>query len=84
MEQLTGQKNIIKIIQLPLAKSYTKKPGLTHFLKARHDNKQVIPLDAQESYRLSSFAMADCLIKLDENKSDFKEGDMVEAHILPL
>ncbi len=82
LEKLTAQKNIIKIIRLPLGKPYTKKTGLTHFLKARHDDKQVIPLDAQESYRLSSFALADCLIKLEENKSDFKEGDMVEVHIL--
>jgi len=84
LEQLTARKNIIKIIQLPLGKSYTKKTGLTHFIKARRDDKQVMPLDAQESYRLSSFAMADCFVKLEENKSDFKQGDMVEVHILPL
>lgn len=84
VEQLTFRTSIIKVEQLPLTKALTKKTGLTHFLKGLHTGKTVSPLDAQESYRLSSFARANCLIVLEENKEDFSEGDRVEVHPLPL
>lgn len=84
IEGLTGRKDIIKTCPLPLTAALTKKTGLTHFLKGLSDGTTVNPLDAQESFRLSSFAKANCLIVLDENKEDFDEGDMVEVHLLPL
>ena len=84
VEQLTFRKSIIKVEHLPLIKASTKKTGLTHFLKGLHNGKTVSPLDAQESFRLSSFARANCLIVLEENKEEFSEGDMVEVHLLPL
>ncbi|MBI3883527.1 MAG: molybdopterin molybdenumtransferase MoeA, partial [Sphingobacteriales bacterium] len=40
-------------------------------------------LPAQESFRLSSFTNANCLIVLEEDRSDYKEGDTVEIHLLP-
>lgn len=61
-----------------------KKPaGLTQFLKAYFDGKTVKDLKAQESFRLSSFAKANCLIKLDEDRTEYKAGEEVEIHILP-
>lgn len=61
-----------------------KKPaGITHFLKAYFDGKYVTGLKAQESFRLSSFAIANCLIKLDEDRTEYKAGEEVEIHILP-
>jgi molybdopterin molybdotransferase len=68
---------------LPLASAYSKKAGLTHFLKGKIVGDEVMPLTAQESYRLSSFAVADCLIVLEEDQTDFNKGDIVEVHILP-
>jgi molybdopterin molybdotransferase len=61
-----------------------KKPaGLTQFLKAYFDGKTVKDLKAQESFRLSSFAKANCMIKLDEDRTEYKGGEEVEIHILP-
>jgi molybdopterin molybdotransferase len=40
-------------------------------------------LDAQESYRLSSYAKANCLIKLEEERTEYKQGEIVEVHLLP-
>jgi len=61
-----------------------KKPaGITHFLKAYFDGKYVKDLKAQESFRLSSFAKANCLIILDEDRTEYKAGEEVEIHILP-
>jgi molybdopterin molybdotransferase len=68
---------------LPLANNFSKKSGLTHFLKGRIVNNEAVPLTAQESYRLSSFAIADCLIILEENNTFFNRGDNVEVHLLP-
>ncbi len=69
-------------IQLPLLKGFNKKEGLTFFLKGKIVDDGVIPLDAQESYQMSSFAIADCLILLDENKTEFQKDDLVEIHLL--
>ncbi len=61
-----------------------KKPaGLSQFLKAYFDGKTVKDLKAQESFRLSSFAKANCLIKLDQDRTEYLAGEEVEIHLLP-
>jgi len=66
-----------------LTRDYFKSPGLTHFLKGIYSDGHVTPLEAQESYRMSSFARANCLIYLEEEKEEWKSGDKVETHLLP-
>ena len=66
-----------------MACDYNKKAGLMHFLKGKQMNNEVLALDAQESYRMKSFALADCLIVLEEDKTEYKKGEMVEVHLLP-
>ncbi|MGN7205095.1 molybdopterin molybdotransferase MoeA [Pedobacter sp. SAFR-022] len=66
-----------------LTHDYAKVSGLTHFLKASFNNGNVTPLHAQESFRLHSFAEADCLIVLDEAKGNYQAGEQVEVHLLP-
>jgi molybdopterin molybdotransferase len=74
----------VKVIQAKISHAYQKPAGLTHFLKARMNNDTVTPLHAQESFRLHSFAQADCLIKLPEAVTGVEAGEMVEVHILPV
>lgn len=84
LQYLTGQaQEFIEKYELKLLKPYSKKPGMTHFLKGLIEKDGVWPLEAQESYRLVSFARADCLIVLDEDKTDFKLNDLVTVHRLP-
>jgi len=83
IECMTGQKNLIQKKWLPLSNAVNKKVKLTQFLKAVYDDHQVIPLPAQESFRLSSFSIANCLIVLPEEKLDFTEGEIVETLVLP-
>jgi len=83
IECMTGQKNLIQKKWLPLSNAVNKKVKLTQFLKAVYNNHQVIPLPAQESFRLSSFSLANCLIVLPEEKLDFTAGEMVETLVLP-
>ncbi|HEX5026756.1 MAG TPA: molybdopterin molybdotransferase MoeA, partial [Agriterribacter sp.] len=84
LEKLCNRKNLSKIIKAPLAKSFQKKAGLTHFLKGWYANNRVTLLDAQESYRLSSFAKANCLVRIDEAITSCEEGEMVAINILPI
>ena len=67
----------------PLSKPFQKNTGLTHFLKGIYNGKAATPLDAQESYRLSSFATANCLIQIDEEITSLKEGELVDVYLLP-
>lgn len=82
LERLGGRMESAPV-RLPLAEPYHKAPGLTHFLKGRADATHATPLSAQESYRMSSYALANCLIRLPEEGSDFAPGDLVDVYRLP-
>ena len=83
LQQLSCTKKGIESLVVPLGKSISKPAGLTCFLKGMFDGKTATALGAQESYRLSSFAKANCLIMVDESTENLSEGDMVEIHLLP-
>jgi molybdopterin molybdotransferase len=74
----------LKTIQAPLSKPFQKKVALTCFLKGLYDGKAVTILDAQESYKMRSFAKANCLVKIEEEAMDCKTGDSAEVHLLPI
>lgn len=71
-----------KSFDAPLAFPFQKAAGLTHFLKGSFDGNFVTILDAQESYRMSSFAKANCLVKIDEEVTEVAAGTLVEVHLL--
>lgn len=73
----------LPVLRAPLAQPLQKAAGLTHFLKAWYDGVSVHALDAQESYRMSSFAKANCLLQLDETTTACAAGELVEVHLLP-
>ncbi len=68
---------------LALTNDYTKKAALTHFLKGMYKGDKVTALTAQESYKMNSYAVANCLVCLEEEGMVYKKGDVVEVHILP-
>ena len=72
----------LQTIKAPIGKSYKKPQGLTHFLKGYYDGQKASPLTAQESYRMYSFAQANCLIQIDETVTDCSEGTQVDVHLL--
>lgn len=83
LEKLSWRKVALQMIKAPLVKPFQKAAGLTHFLKAYYDEKTVMPLGAQESFRLSSFAKANCLVQIDEEVTTYKEGESVDVYLLP-
>jgi molybdopterin molybdotransferase len=84
IEAMLIKPECIEEVGATLTHDYPKAPGLTHFLKGRYENGKATPLHAQESYRLHSFAQADCFIVLEEAHGDYKAGDPVKVHLLPL
>jgi molybdopterin molybdotransferase len=78
---IRGEKGL-SLKEVPLAKAYQKPAGLTHFLKGCYDGHTVSPLGAQESYRMHSFARANCLIEIGEQVTDCEEGELVSIHLL--
>ncbi len=76
------QKEYFKKMAFPLAEDFNKKAGLTYFLKGKMGEKAVTVLNNQESYKLNSFAVADCLIEFDEEGENFKKGDLVNVRMI--
>ena len=81
--QLANQQKSLQLVQASLANNFKKVKELTHFAKGYFDGKKVTILDAQESYRLSSFAKANCLVVLEEDRIIYEEEEIVDIHLLP-
>jgi molybdopterin molybdotransferase len=73
----------LKSIFAPISMPIKKPHGLTQFLKGYYDGKTVSPLNAQESYKLSSYARANCLIVINEEVTECSKGEKLEVHLLP-
>ena len=80
---LTKQANSLKQITATISHDIKKPIGLTHFLKAFYDGKEVVIRTGQESYKLSSYATANCLAVLPEECDQVKAGDLITIHLLP-
>ena len=80
--QLSNRSLALQLIHAPLGKTFRKDAGLTHFLKGHYDGNVAMPLDAQESYRMRSYALANCLIQIDEEVTEYLEGASVKVHLI--
>ena len=84
LEKLSKRKIGLQTLQGSFGKDHLKKlQGSPIFSKVFMMAKRLAPLDAQESYRLSSFAKANCLIQIDEDITSLKEGELVDVYLLP-
>ena len=72
-----------ELLTARLKDDFKKIKGLTQFLKAYFADGEVEILEAQESYRLRSFATANCLVALDENRLTYDKGEIVTVRLLP-
>ena len=74
--------NYFKKMKVPVANDFTMKPGLTYFLKGKTGINDVSILSNQESYQMNSFAIADCIIELEEEKEFVRKGDRVNIKMI--
>jgi len=65
-----------------LDQAYSKKAGMTHFVKGFYEQGRVEILGGQESYRMDAFAKANCLIEFAENEELFLKDSAVK--IIPI
>ena len=65
-----------------LTADFYKNPGLTHFMKARYEGDEVSLLLGQESYKMNAFVDTNCLVQLDEEKSEFRKGEQLRVYPL--
>lgn len=65
-----------------LSTDFEKSARLTLFLKGKVKEDQAVVLSAQSSAMLSSFIDANCLIRLGEDKSSWKKGEIVDAYMI--
>jgi molybdopterin molybdotransferase len=84
IEKLMHKEASVAIATAAATHNYNKPVGLTHFLKAFYHKGKVTPLHAQESFRLHSFAQADCFIVIPEDSTGFVANDTVDVHLLPI
>ena len=80
---MTGDKKDMTVRQAKLSHAHRKPAGLTHFLKAKAEGDFVTLKGGQESYKLSSYAEANCIAVLTEEATDFAEGQLIDIHIIP-
>ncbi len=83
LQKMTDQKLQLENIQVPISSSYKKLSGMTHFLKGIFDGEQVHLPEGQESYKLNSFARANCLVVIPDSITEITAGEKVEIHLLP-
>jgi len=82
LEKLSVQKLSLKTEKVLLVGDYKKAPGLTHFLKGLYQDKKVQLLTGQESYKLNSFALSNCLIEIPADVEVLNTGYEVTIHII--
>lgn len=84
LKHAAGEKDFsLKKLFLPLLDSYNKKGDRAHFLKAKIVKEGVKVLSKQSSAMLFSFAYADALLFIPEDKKFTQKGELVEVHLLP-
>jgi molybdopterin molybdotransferase len=85
LQQMTGRSTPYYLsMQVMLKSGFQKPAGLTHFLKGIVVDNTVSILPAQESFRLSSFSIANCLVQVPSDTTDLKENDLVTIQLLPV
>ena len=87
LEKLTGTRVSPEGCRAQLQSAYQKPAGLTHFLKAdlrapEHEQAAatVYLMGAQESFRLSSFAVSNAIIEIPAETTAVEKGDWVTVY----
>jgi molybdopterin molybdotransferase len=78
---LAGNNLNLPVKNVPLKTAFKKPAGLTHFLKGYFDGEGVELLGGQESYKLNSFAKANCLVEFAEENTGLQDGEWVNIHL---
>lgn len=83
LDQLSNTRTAMQTANAILLNPYKKPAGLTHFLKGLYNvsNNEVQILEGQESFKMKSFAIANCFIELQESTTEVESGQLVKIHL---
>jgi len=83
IDALSGTQNAPLIESATITNDYQKPAGFTHFLKGHYNRKQkkVQLLTGQESFKMHSFAQANCFVELGETITAIKKDEVVKIHL---
>lgn len=83
LDQLANTSTEMTVMSAKLLNHYKKSKGLTHFLKGFYDakNNEVVILDGQESFKMRSFAIANCFVELSEEVTEVEAKQLVKVHL---
>lgn len=81
ISKMTLRKLALQSQKAILQNDYSKPEGMTHFLKAKYQDNLVSFGTGQESYKLSSFAEANCLAISPAEVSKITSGETIEVHL---
>nr|WP_315175617.1 gephyrin-like molybdotransferase Glp [uncultured Flavobacterium sp.] len=81
ISKMTLRKLALQFQKAILQNYYSKPEGMTHFLKAKYQDNLVSLGTGQESYKLSSFAEANCLAIFPAEVSKITSGETIEVHL---
>lgn len=81
ISKMTLRKLALQSQKAILQNDYSKPEGMTHFLKAKYQDNLVSFGTGQESYKLSSFAEANCLAIFPAEVSKITSGETIEVHL---
>jgi molybdopterin molybdotransferase len=70
-------------LQAPIGHDIIKHSGLRQFMKAFYNGENVLIQTGQESYKLGSYAAANCLAVLPEATTTLSKGNLIEIHLIP-
>lgn len=83
LETISGNKEGLVVIRKEkLLNDYSKKKGLTYFMKGYINENGVEILKDQESFKLTSFSKANCIVVGPHEVEQLHVGEEVECHLL--
>ncbi|MCE3259177.1 MAG: molybdenum cofactor synthesis domain protein [Bacteroidetes bacterium] len=81
IRMINGQDTALDNFRLmPLSSAYSKKAGLTHFLKAKAGHLTVSILNGQDSFDLSPYSEANAYVELSSEREKYLAGDLVKVY----
>lgn len=85
LKRISGIKTITSpFIKLKIAHTYEKKNGRAQFLKALVENNRITILEGQSSAMLHTFALANALAYVAQDKNTIVQNEEVDVLLLPI
>lgn len=80
---MQGLPNPVQTIKAQLTSDVTTPAGLTCFLKGYYENGKAEAFTGQESYKMKSYSVANCLLEIPEQVTTCNAGTELTVYLLP-